>query len=87
MGVIIINNKEKNLIEEINSLKKIVADLSAENEGLRKVTRDIRVAQMESVTSDMFVNVVSRLSSVEKKLVEIEEELSKLRKTKPVVVE
>jgi predicted nucleic acid-binding Zn-ribbon protein len=77
----------QNLADELISLRKIVDQLSSENEQLRKLTRDIRVAQMTSVTADMFANLSSKVSTIEKKIAELEEELSKLLKTKPIVME
>lgn len=77
----------QSLLDEINSLKRIVDRLSSENDQLRKLVREIRVTQMTSVTADMFADLTGRVSTLEKKVSEVEEGLSKLLKTKPVVME
>lgn len=70
---------QKNIVDEIFSLKDIISRLSLENNDMKKVIRDVRMHQMESITSDIFVGVTSRISTIEKKLCEIEEEISKMR--------
>jgi DNA repair exonuclease SbcCD ATPase subunit len=70
---------QKNITDEIFSLKDIISRLSLENNDMKKVIRDVRMHQMESITSDIFVGVTSRISTIEKKLCEIEEEISKMR--------
>lgn len=77
----------KNLIDEINSLKNILSNLSSDNEDFKKVVRELRMNQMQMITSDLLLDFTRRLSSVEKKIAEIENELSKVRKTKPFVLE
>jgi chromosome segregation ATPase len=77
----------KNLVDEINSLREIISRISSENEGFKKVIRDLRINQMQMITSDVFVEFVAKLNSMEKKLAEIEKDLSKVRKTKPFVLE
>lgn len=69
----------KNIIDEIISLKNIISTLSSDNNDLRKVIRDVRLNQMDSINSDVFVNAMARISTIEKKLSEIEEEMSKMR--------
>ena len=68
----------KNLVEEIISLDKIVKDLSTEHKQLKKMVRDVRILQMEAITPDVFIGVVGRVKAVEKKMSELEEELSKI---------
>ena len=68
----------KNLVEEIISLDKIVKDLSTEHKQLKKMVRDVRILQMEAITPDVFIGVVGRIKAVEKKMSELEEELSKI---------
>ncbi len=69
----------KNIIDEIISLKNMISTLSSENNDLKKVIRDVRLNQMDAITSDVFVGTAARVSTIEKKLSEIEEEMSKMR--------
>jgi hypothetical protein len=75
----VIKEIPKNVADEIDSLKDIVSRISSENNGLKRVIRDIRINQMETITSDVFVSLIARVSTIEKKLSEIEEEISKMR--------
>lgn len=75
------------VVEEVKSLRDIVNKLSLENDQIKKMTRDIRVSQMESPNTEVMVNLTSRLNTAEKKITEVEEEFSKLMKNKPVVLE
>jgi chromosome segregation ATPase len=77
----------KNLIDEINSLKNILSNLSSDNEDFKRVVRDLRMNQMQMITSDVLLDFIRRLSSVEKKIAEIEKDLSRVRRTKPFVLE
>jgi chromosome segregation ATPase len=76
----VIKEVPKNITDEIISLKKIVSSFSSENNDLRRIIRDVRLNQMDSINSDVFVGFAARVSTIEKKLSEIEEELSKMRK-------
>ena len=69
----------KNVREEISSLKEIMSRLSTDNEQFRRMLRDVRLTQMENVTHEVFMNFVSRVNSLEKKIVETEKELSKAK--------
>ncbi|MDI6826216.1 MAG: hypothetical protein QMD36_03420 [Candidatus Aenigmarchaeota archaeon] len=77
----------KNLADEISSLKNILSRISLENEDFKKIVRDMRINQMQMITSDVFVDFAARLSTIEKKIGEIEKELSRVRRTKPFVLE
>jgi len=73
--------------EELESLRDIVNKMSLENEQLKKMARDIRVTQMGTPNTEIMTNLTSRINTVEKKITEVEEELSKFGKTKPIVME
>lgn len=75
----VIKEIPKNVADEIISLKNILSRLSSENNDLKRVIRDIRLNQMDAITSDIFVSVTARISTIEKKLSEVEEEISKMR--------
>lgn len=75
----VIKQIPKNVSDEIVSLKDIVSRVSSDNNDLKKVIMDLRIDQMQSITTDIFVNVTARVSTIEKKLSEIEEEISKMR--------
>ena len=75
------------LEEEVNSLRDIVNKLSLENEQIKKMARDIRVTQMGTPGSEVTTNLTSRINTVEKKITEVEQELSKFVKSKPIVME
>jgi len=77
----------ENIIDEISSLKRIVSRLTAENEQLERKVRDIRLTQMGMIAPDVFANIASRISSIEKKMVEIDEEINRVSKTKPLILE
>jgi len=75
------------LEDEVRSLRDIVNKLSLENEQIKKMARDIRVTQMGTTGSEVTANLVSRINTVEKKITEVEQGLSGLVKTKPIVME
>jgi chromosome segregation ATPase len=75
----VIKEIPKNVADEIISLKNILSRISSENNDLKRVIRDIRLNQMDAITSDIFVSVTARISTIEKKLSEVEEEISKMR--------
>jgi chromosome segregation ATPase len=75
----VIKEVPKNIADEIVSLRNILSRLSSENDDLKKVIRNIRFDQMETITTDVFVGVTARISTIEKKLSEVEEEISKMR--------
>ena len=75
------------LEEEVKSLRDIVNKLSLENEQIRKMARDIRLSHLETPKMDVITNLTSRLSTIEKKITEVEEELSRFAKSKPIVME
>jgi len=77
----------KNLTDEISSLKDIVSRISSENEDSKKLMRDLRINQMQMVTSDVLIGFTQRFSTLEKKISELEKEMSKFRKEKPFVLE
>lgn len=77
----------QNAIEEVNSLKNMINKLSADNEQIRKMASEIRVNQLHSVTPDVFISLSSKITSVEKKMGEIDREMSKLISSRPVVLE
>lgn len=80
-------NISQNAIEEINSLKDMINKLSADNEQIRRMASEIRINQLHSVTPDVFTSLSSKITSVEKKMGEIDREMSKLISSKPVVLE
>lgn len=69
--------------DEITSLKKIMNRLSTDYEDLRKITRDMKLLQMKSVTTDTLMNIMNRISALEEKICEIDKELT----GKPLVLE
>ena len=73
--------------DELKSLRDIVNKLSLENEQIKTMARDIRVTQMGTPNTEVMTNVTSRLNTVEKKMTEVEQELSKYVKSKPIVME
>ncbi|MCX6821259.1 MAG: hypothetical protein NTW30_00625 [Candidatus Aenigmarchaeota archaeon] len=75
----VIKEVPKNIADEIVSLRNILSRISSENNDLRRVIRNIRFDQMETITTDVFVGVTARISTIEKKLSEVEEEMSKMR--------
>ena len=75
------------LEDEVKSLRDIVNKMSLENEQIKKMARDIRVTQMGTTGSEVTANLVSRINTVEKKITEVEQGLSGLVKTKPIVME
>jgi len=77
----------QNAIEEVNSLKNMINKLSADNEQIRKMASEIRINQLHSVTPDVFISLSSKITSVEKKMGEIDREMSELISSKPVVLE
>lgn len=77
----------KNLIDEISSLRNVLSNVSSDNEDFKKVIRDLRINQMQMITSDVFVDLTRRFSTIEKKISEVEKDLSKVRRVKPFVLE
>jgi hypothetical protein len=77
----------KNLVDEISSLKGIISRVSSENEDFKKLMRDLRINQMQMITSDVLVDFIKRMSTLEKKISEVEKDLSKVRRVKPFVLE
>lgn len=75
------------LEDEVKSLRDIVNKLSLENEQMKKMSRDIRVTQMGSPGSEVTTNLASRLGTIEKKITEVEQDLGKYVKSKPLVME
>ena len=75
------------LEDEVRSLRNIVNKMSLENEQMKKMARDIRVTQMGTPGTEVTTNLTSRLNTVEKKITEVEEELSKFVKHKPIIIE
>ena len=75
------------LEDEVKSLRDIVNKMSLENEQIKKMSRDIRVTQMGTPGTEVTTNLTSRINTVEKKITEVEEELSKFVKSKPIVME
>jgi len=77
----------KNLVDEISSLKDIISRVSSDNENSKKLMRDLRINQMQMITSDILVGFIKRMSTIEKKVSEVEKDLSKVRKETPFVLE
>jgi len=75
------------LEEEVKSLRDIVNKLSLENEQIRKMARDIRVTQIGAPRPEVTTSLASRINTVEKKMTEVEQELSKFVRNKPIVME
>lgn len=80
-------NIPSKLEDEVRSLRDMVNRLSLENEGIRKLTRDIKVTQLGTPDSGMVSDLTTRINTIEKKMTEVEQELSKSIKDKPVVME
>jgi len=75
------------LEDEVKSLRDIVNKLSLENEQIKKLARDIKVTQMGTPNVEIIADLTSKINTVEKKLTEVEQELSKTIKDKPIVME
>ena len=88
-GKVSVSTKEipHNLMEELSSLRELMKKLSEDNEYLKKITRELRTAEMASVKMETFTTLATKVDALEKKLVELEKEISKLSKSKPVVIE
>ena len=88
-GKVGVSTKEipHNLMEELSSLKELTKKLSEDNEYLKKITRELRTAEMASVKMETFTTLATKVDALEKKLVELEKEISKLSRSKPVVIE
>ena len=75
------------LEDEVKSLRDIVNKLSLENEQIKKLARDIKVTQMGTPNVEIIADLTSKINTVEKKMTEVEQELSKTIKDKPIVME
>jgi len=67
----------KDLIEELNLMKETLVRLSTENQELRKLGREIRVSQLESINLQTFNALTEKVGLLEKKISEIEENMNK----------
>lgn len=67
----------KDLIEEFNLMKETVTRLSTENQELRKLGRVIRISQLESINLQTFNALTEKVGLLERKLSEIEENMTK----------
>lgn len=63
----------KDLMKEISLLKENTSRLLTENNELRKLSREVRIAQLEAVKPDVFAILVDRVGVMGKKMSEIEE--------------
>jgi hypothetical protein len=75
------------LEEEVKSLRDMTNRLSLENDQIKKMARDIKVTQLGTPNTEIVIDLTSRINTVEKKMTEVEEGLSKFVKDKPVVME
>jgi len=75
------------LEDEVRSLRDIVNKMSLENEQIKKMARDIRVTQMGTPGEEVMTNLTSRINTIEKKITEVEQELSRFVRNKPIVME
>jgi len=73
--------------DELKSLRDIVNKLSLENEQIKKMARDIRVSQMGVPGTEVMTNLTRRLSTIEKKIAEVEQGMNKSEKINPIVLE
>jgi hypothetical protein len=67
----------QNLIKEVTLLKENTNRLLTENNELRKLSREIRIAQLEAIKPDVFAVLADRVGMIEKKMSEIEERVGK----------
>ncbi len=75
------------LEDEVKSLRDIVNKMSLENEQIKKMARDIRVTQIGIPGTEVTSDLTSRINTIEKKITEVEQELSKFASSKPIVME
>jgi DNA repair exonuclease SbcCD ATPase subunit len=75
------------LEEEVKSLRDMVNQLSLENDQIKKLTRDIKVTQLGTPSTEIVADLMSRINTVEKKMIEVEQEMSKSVKDKPIIME
>jgi len=67
----------KDLIEELNLMKETLVRLSTENQELRKLGREIRVSQLESINLQTFNALTEKVGLLERKISETEENMNK----------
>ena len=68
--------------------RDIVNKLSLENEQFKKMARDIRVSQMGTPGEQVMTNLTRRLNTIEKKITEVEQGMSKpVKDTNPIILE
>jgi len=72
---------------EVKSLRDMTNRLSLENDQIKNMARDIKVTQLGTPNTGLVTDLTSRINTVEKKMTEVEEGLSKFVKDKPVVME
>ncbi len=75
------------LEDEVRSLRDMMNKMSLENENIKKMSRDIRVTQMGTPGTEVVTNLTSRMNTIEKKITEVEQELSGFVKNKPIIME
>jgi len=63
--------------DEFTTLKDIISRLSSDYEDLRRMTRDIKLMQMKSVTTDALTGIMNRINALEEKISEIEKEITR----------
>ena len=71
------------IVDDINSLKNTVSLLTADNKELRRSAREIRIAQMDTITSKAFTGLVNRIKALEEKIIDFEKSAIK---EKPVEI-
>jgi len=67
----------KNLIDEIIMMRENIVRLTTENKELRKLGREIRMSQLESINLQTFNALSEKVRLLEKKIIEVEESLNK----------
>lgn len=76
-----------NIVDELNSLKRIVSEISAENDRIKRMAKDIRVAQFGMTTPDMFTSMASKVKALEEKIIELKKRFDYVSEKKPIVLE
>lgn len=61
--------------DEFTTLKDIISRLSSDYEDLRRMTREMKLMQMKSVTTDALTGLMNRISAIEEKIGEIEKDI------------
>jgi len=67
----------KEILDKVNTLNNTVSFLTADNKELRKLAREIRMAQLEAISTKVFTGLMDKVKTLENKITDFEKGIGK----------